>query len=268
MAPAAAQNNTTSGPNGCPEVPVGPIFLPRHKSGSGRKPSNGAKEGHGCPMGFVRPDGASRCAWSKTGPRTPVDMSAMTQGPHSLQMPKERPGIMPNVLHAIGNTPLVRINRIAQSAGLKCEMLAKCEFFNAGGSVKDRIALRMVEDAEKAGQLKPVIFGQIFLLVKLNNPFRGTQSSSRHQETLESDLPWQLPSRDTAVSSSSQRRCPRRRLQLCVLWEPRLCAPQPRHPGTLQSPTSPWRSAFWRRSPTRSSWTSIGIRETHLLTTT
>ena len=47
------------------------------------------------------------------------------QGPHTLQMPKERPGIMPNVLHAIGNTPLVRINRIAQSAGLKCEM-CKC----------------------------------------------------------------------------------------------------------------------------------------------
>ena len=37
--------------------------------------------------------------------------------------------------------------------------MAKCEFFNAGGSVKDRIALRMVEDAEKAGQLKPVIYG-------------------------------------------------------------------------------------------------------------
>ena len=46
----------------------------------------------------------------------------MVQGPHTLQLPKERPGIMPNVLHAIGNTPLVRINRIAQSAGLKCEM--------------------------------------------------------------------------------------------------------------------------------------------------
>ena len=39
--------------------------------------------------------------------------------------------------------------------------MAKCEFFNAGGSVKDRIALRMVEDAEKAGQLKPVIFASI-----------------------------------------------------------------------------------------------------------
>ena len=40
--------------------------------------------------------------------------------------------------------------------------MAKCEFFNAGGSVKDRIALRMVEDAEKAGQLKPVIWATIY----------------------------------------------------------------------------------------------------------
>ncbi|KAM5280827.1 LOW QUALITY PROTEIN: cystathionine beta-synthase [Ctenodactylus gundi] len=50
---------------------------------------------------------------------------------------------------------MVRINKIGQSAGLKCELLAKCEFFNAGGSVKDRISLRMVEDAERAGALKP-----------------------------------------------------------------------------------------------------------------
>merc|ERR1719414_2415049 len=104
-------------------------------------------------MGFVRPDLNSRCTWAAG--QTKVDLKTMMQGPHSLDKPKERPGIMPDVLHAIGNTPLVRINRIAQSAGLKCEMLAKCEFFNAGGSVKDRIALRMVEDAEKAGMLKP-----------------------------------------------------------------------------------------------------------------
>jgi len=64
-------------------------------------------------------------------------------------------GIMPDVLFNIGNTPLVRINKISKSAGLKCDLLAKCEFFNAGGSVKDRIALRMVEDAEKCGLLKP-----------------------------------------------------------------------------------------------------------------
>ena len=51
-----------------------------HKSGSGRNvSSNGTKAEHGCPMGFVRPDGVSRCAWLQTGPRTPVDMSAMTQ---------------------------------------------------------------------------------------------------------------------------------------------------------------------------------------------
>merc|ERR1719300_1981180 len=62
---------------------------------------------------------------------------------------------MPNVLHAIGNTPLVRINKIAKTEGIECDILAKCEFFNAGGSVKDRIGLRMVEDAEKAGLLKP-----------------------------------------------------------------------------------------------------------------
>jgi len=127
---------------------VGPIFLPR---GKGVRKSSKAE--HGCPMGFVRPDGASRCTWQKAGPRTPVDMKAMTQGPHSLQLVREKEAIMPDVLHAIGNTPLVRINRIAQSAGLKCDLLAKCEFFNAGGSVKDRIALRMVEDAERDGQL-------------------------------------------------------------------------------------------------------------------
>ncbi|ORX57202.1 cystathionine beta-synthase [Piromyces finnis] len=59
------------------------------------------------------------------------------------------------VLEAIGNTPLVRLNKIPQSLGVDCEVLVKCEWFNAGGSVKDRIGLRMVEDAEKAGILKP-----------------------------------------------------------------------------------------------------------------
>ncbi|XP_059248423.1 cystathionine beta-synthase isoform X5 [Mustela nigripes] len=50
---------------------------------------------------------------------------------------------------------MVRINKIGKKFGLKCELLAKCEFFNAGGSVKDRISLRMIEDAERAGTLKP-----------------------------------------------------------------------------------------------------------------
>uniref|UniRef100_A0A669PI43 Cystathionine beta-synthase n=1 Tax=Phasianus colchicus TaxID=9054 RepID=A0A669PI43_PHACC len=63
--------------------------------------------------------------------------------------------ILPNILKKIGSTPMVRVNKIGKSYGLKCELLAKCEYFNAGGSVKDRISLRMVEDAERAGIIKP-----------------------------------------------------------------------------------------------------------------
>jgi len=66
-----------------------------------------------------------------------------------------KPGILPSVLHNIGNTPLVRCSRLAEAEGIKCELLAKCEFFNSGGSVKDRIARRMVEEAERDGRLIP-----------------------------------------------------------------------------------------------------------------
>lgn len=58
-----------------------------------------------------------------------------------------------NILEAIGKTPLVRLSRIRQS--LPCPLYAKLESFNPGGSVKDRIALNMVAEAERAGRLKP-----------------------------------------------------------------------------------------------------------------
>ncbi|MEE8105930.1 MAG: cystathionine beta-synthase [Planctomycetota bacterium] len=58
-----------------------------------------------------------------------------------------------SILDAIGNTPMVRLNTIGRRTG--CEFLAKCEFLNAGGSVKDRVGRRMVEEAEKAGRIKP-----------------------------------------------------------------------------------------------------------------
>ena len=58
-----------------------------------------------------------------------------------------------NVVELIGNTPLVRLRNV--SAGIQATVLAKIEYFNPGGSVKDRIALRMVEDAEKTGLLRP-----------------------------------------------------------------------------------------------------------------
>jgi len=58
-----------------------------------------------------------------------------------------------NVVELIGNTPLVRLRNVA--AGISATVLAKVEYFNPGGSVKDRIALRMVEEAEKTGLLQP-----------------------------------------------------------------------------------------------------------------
>ncbi|KAF8948583.1 hypothetical protein BGZ47_004097, partial [Haplosporangium gracile] len=76
-------------------------------------------------------------------------------GSHRHEEHLPEPAILDTILDHIGNTPLVRINKIAKSEGLQCELLAKCEYFNAGGSVKDRIGKRMVEEAEKDGRLKP-----------------------------------------------------------------------------------------------------------------
>ncbi|MCK6584625.1 MAG: cystathionine beta-synthase [Anaerolineales bacterium] len=58
-----------------------------------------------------------------------------------------------NILETIGGTPLVRLNSIASH--LQCTLYAKVEFFNPGGSVKDRIALNMIAEAERSGRLKP-----------------------------------------------------------------------------------------------------------------
>lgn len=55
----------------------------------------------------------------------------------------------------IGNTPMVRLNELTADPAVKAEVVAKLEYFNPGGSVKDRIALAMIEDAEKSGRLKP-----------------------------------------------------------------------------------------------------------------
>ena len=68
---------------------------------------------------------------------------------------KRRDGIEENVLQCIGSTPLIRVNNIIASEGLKCDLLVKCEFFNAGGSVKDRIAYRMIQKAEDEGKIRP-----------------------------------------------------------------------------------------------------------------
>ncbi len=58
-----------------------------------------------------------------------------------------------NILETIGHTPLIRLNKICQS--LPCTVLAKVEYFNPGNSIKDRMALKMLEVAEKEGKIKP-----------------------------------------------------------------------------------------------------------------
>jgi cysteine synthase A len=65
----------------------------------------------------------------------------------------EEAGIADNITEVIGNTPLVRLHRVTDGAG--AEVLAKLEFANPGGSVKDRIGLSMIEAAEAAGKLGP-----------------------------------------------------------------------------------------------------------------
>ncbi|XP_038065852.1 cystathionine beta-synthase-like protein [Patiria miniata] len=100
--------------------------------------------------GWVAPNQPSKCTWHLgVDPKT---------SPHhhesNAQLLEDRKTILPDILKVIGHTPLVRLNKIGKSAGLKCELLAKCEYFNAGGSVKDRIGTRMVEEAERKGVLK------------------------------------------------------------------------------------------------------------------
>lgn len=58
-----------------------------------------------------------------------------------------------SIIDAVGNTPLVRLNKV--NGGSKGTILAKVEYFNPGQSIKDRIAIKMIDDAEKAGLLKP-----------------------------------------------------------------------------------------------------------------
>jgi cysteine synthase A len=72
--------------------------------------------------------------------------------PAKLDTPN-RGRIYENILATVGNTPLVRLNRIAKEAGVVADIVVKCEFFNPLSSIKDRIALAMVEAAEASGKL-------------------------------------------------------------------------------------------------------------------
>jgi cysteine synthase A len=71
-------------------------------------------------------------------------------------MEKEKPGrgrVYNSITETIGNTPLVRMHRMAKDAGVKADILLKLEFFNPLASVKDRIGVSMIEAMEKAGRI-------------------------------------------------------------------------------------------------------------------
>ena len=96
---------------------------------------------------WIRPDQPATCQWMTGGDKP----EGMTTVKHERDPKKS----IPNVLHMVGQTPMIKLDRIKAKYGLECDLYAKCEFFNAGGSIKDRIALRMIEDLEKQGKLKP-----------------------------------------------------------------------------------------------------------------
>ena len=75
-----------------------------------------------------------------------------------------------NILGTIGDTPLVKLNKIVE--GIDALVLAKVETFNPGNSTKDRMALKMVEDAEKAGILKPG--GKLYCFIPFMQPFHAS----------------------------------------------------------------------------------------------
>ena len=81
-----------------------------------------------------------------------------------------------NILDAIGNTPLIKLNNITK--GLKASIYVKLEFLNPGGSVKDRIALYMIEKAEREGKIKP---GDTILENSSGNTAMGLAIVCRHK---------------------------------------------------------------------------------------
>jgi cysteine synthase A len=80
-----------------------------------------------------------------------MDTAGMTKS----QNAEFRGRVYDSITETIGATPLVRLHRLAEQAGAKADILAKCEFFNPLASVKDRIGVSMIDAAEAAGRIKP-----------------------------------------------------------------------------------------------------------------
>ena len=85
--------------------------------------------------------------------RAPIDLSYRQSRARTISDMKTYPDARNSILETIGRTPLVRLNKVTR--GVAPDVLAKVEYFNPGGSVKDRIGVSIIEDAECSGRLKP-----------------------------------------------------------------------------------------------------------------
>ncbi|KAF7280503.1 cystathionine beta-synthase-like isoform X2 [Rhynchophorus ferrugineus] len=99
---------------------------------------------------FEAPGAPIKCKWRES-------LTKPMPSPHCRHDWKQqyKNGVFPDVLAMIGNTPMVKLNNIPKSYGLECNIYAKCEFLNPGGSVKDRMVKRIFEDIERQGLIKP-----------------------------------------------------------------------------------------------------------------
>src|SRR5919202_4465744 len=87
-----------------------------------------------------------------------MQQTARAQQPGQVELPISRHGrgrIYDSITDTIGDTPLVRLDRLAKQRGVKADLLAKLEFFNPIGSVKDRIGVAMIDAMEAAGVVNP-----------------------------------------------------------------------------------------------------------------
>lgn len=111
-----------------------------------------------------RPDKKMKWKWSTLDPKKnecPFPFKPWRTAPNRVNgeaaenVRYEKKMVIDNILEAIGETPLVRLNYIPKMFGVRCQVYVKCDYLNPGGSIKDRIAYRMVELAEEMGYLKP-----------------------------------------------------------------------------------------------------------------
>src|SRR5262249_42188053 len=96
-----------------------------------------------------------RRAVAATGTRRRRARGVLPRGRGDAWVASEAMDVADSVLDLVGRTPLVRLRRLREAEGLRCDLLAKVEVYNPGGSVKDRPAVEMIDAAEREGLLKP-----------------------------------------------------------------------------------------------------------------